>query len=88
MLGSPAGPGAPSQRGLWTSAPIPSGGGFTTDGFGKYGVYSLFPGGPTFGSALYSHANTFGRFTSGQFQPTSGNIFHGSHKGECFCFSQ
>ncbi|KAL3274606.1 hypothetical protein HHI36_015987 [Cryptolaemus montrouzieri] len=87
MLGSPAGPGAPSQRGLWTSAPISSATGFTADGFSKYGVYSLFPGGPTFGSALYSHANAFGRFTSGQFQPTPGNIFHGSHKVSDSLFS-
>lgn len=86
MLGSPAGPGAPSQRGVWTSASIPSATGFTSDGFGKYGVYSLFPGGPTFGSALYSHANTFGRFTStGHLQPAAaGSIFHGSHKDSLF----
>ncbi|XP_045477798.1 protein winged eye isoform X2 [Harmonia axyridis] len=87
MLGSPAGPGAPSQRGLWTSAPLPSATGYTADGFSKYGVYSLFPGGPTFGSALYSHANAFSRFTSGQFQPTPGNIFHGSHKVSDSLFS-
>ncbi|XP_044760719.1 protein winged eye isoform X2 [Coccinella septempunctata] len=87
MLGSPAGPGAPSQRGLWTTAPLSSATGYTADGFSKYGVYSLFPGGPTFGSALYSHVNAFSRFTSGQFQPTPGNIFHGSHKVSDSLFS-
>lgn len=51
-------------------------------GLGKYGVYSLFPGGPSFGSALYSHASTIGRFASGQLQQTSGNTFHAAHKGK------
>lgn len=50
-------------------------------GLSKYGVYSLFPGGPTFGSAFYSHASTIGRFASG-IQPSSGNSFHTAHKGE------
>lgn len=51
-------------------------------GLSKYGVYSLFPGGPTFGSALYSHASTIGRFASGHIQQSSGNAFHAAHKGK------
>lgn len=43
-------------------------------------MYSLFPGGPTFGSALYSHAS-IGRFASG-IQPSSGSPFHTTHKGK------
>ncbi|KAL1497393.1 hypothetical protein ABEB36_008371 [Hypothenemus hampei] len=82
MLGSPAGPGGPSQRGLWPLAPAPpnSTTGFPTDGLGKYGVYSLFSGGPAFGSALYSHASTIGRFASGHIQQTGTNTFHAAHK--------
>ncbi|KAG5899192.1 hypothetical protein JTB14_026945 [Gonioctena quinquepunctata] len=89
MLGSPAGPGGPSQRGLWPLAPAqaPTATTFATDGLGKYGVYSLFPGGPTFGSALYSHASTIGRFASGQFQQSSGNTFHTAHKVSDSLFS-
>ncbi|XP_074035935.1 BAH domain and coiled-coil containing protein winged eye isoform X2 [Leptinotarsa decemlineata] len=89
MLGSPAGPGGPSQRGLWplAPAPAPTATTFSTDGLGKYGVYSLFPGGPTFGSALYSHASTIGRFASGQFQQSSGNTFHTAHKVSDSLFS-
>ncbi|KAJ8923133.1 hypothetical protein NQ315_001686 [Exocentrus adspersus] len=82
MLGSPAGPGGPSQRGLWplAPAPAPTATSFSADGLSKYGVYSLFPGGPSFGSALYSHASTIGRFASGQLQQSSGNTFHAAHK--------
>lgn len=52
-------------------------------GFSKCGVYSLFPGGPTFGSALYSHASTVERFAASHIQQTPvGNPFHASsHKG-------
>ncbi|KAJ3646267.1 hypothetical protein Zmor_023861 [Zophobas morio] len=84
MLGSPAGPGGPNQRGLWplAPAPAPSATAFTADGFNKCGVYSLFPGGPTFGSALYSHARTIGQFTSGHIQQSSGNPFY--HKDSLF----
>jgi hypothetical protein len=84
MLGSPAGPGGPTQRGLWplAPAPAPSATSFTADGFNKCGVYSLFPGGPTFGSALYSHARTIGQFTSGHIQQSSGSPFY--HKDSLF----
>ncbi|XP_018573680.1 protein winged eye isoform X2 [Anoplophora glabripennis] len=89
MLGSPAGPGGPSQRGLWplAPAPAPTATSFSADGLGKYGVYSLFPGGPSFGSALYSHASTLGRFASGQLQQSSGNTFHAAHKVSDSLFS-
>ncbi|KYB26014.1 protein winged eye isoform X2 [Tribolium castaneum] len=83
MLGSPAGPGGPNQRGLWPLAPAPAPAtSFTADSFNKCGVYSLFPGGPTFGSALYSHARTIGQFTSGHIQQSSGNPFY--HKDSLF----
>ncbi|XP_076275170.1 BAH domain and coiled-coil containing protein winged eye isoform X2 [Rhynchophorus ferrugineus] len=89
MLGSPAGPGGPSQRGLWplAPAPAPSATSFSAEGLSKYGVYSLFPGGPTFGSALYSHASTIGRFASGHIQQSSGNTFHAAHKVSDSLFS-
>ncbi|XP_044253673.1 protein winged eye isoform X2 [Tribolium madens] len=83
MLGSPAGPGGPNQRGLWPLAPAPApASNFTADSFNKCGVYSLFPGGPSFGSALYSHARTIGQFTSGHIQQSSGNSFY--HKDSLF----
>ncbi|CAH0564851.1 unnamed protein product [Brassicogethes aeneus] len=87
MLGSPAGPGGPTQRGLWPLAPAPSAATFPTDGIGKYGVYSLFPGTHTFGNALYSHASTIGRFASGHIQQSSGNSFHTAHKVSDSLFS-
>ncbi|XP_050299143.1 protein winged eye isoform X2 [Anthonomus grandis grandis] len=91
MLGSPAGPGGAPQRGLWplAPAPAPTATTFSTDGISKYGVYSLFPGGPTFGSALYSHASTIGRFASGHIQQSSsGNAFHhAAHKVSDSLFS-
>ncbi|XP_066137467.1 protein winged eye isoform X1 [Euwallacea fornicatus] len=89
MLGSPAGPGGAPQRGLWplAPAPAPTAASFSTDGLSKYGVYSLFPGGPTFGSALYSHASTIGRFASGHIQQSSGNTFHAAHKVSDSLFS-
>ncbi|XP_060522876.1 protein winged eye isoform X2 [Cylas formicarius] len=89
MIGSPAGPGGPSQRGLWplAAAPAPTATSFSTEGLSKYGVYSLFPGGPTFGSALYSHASTIGRFASGHIQQSSGNAFHAAHKVSDSLFS-
>ncbi|KAF5296495.1 hypothetical protein FQR65_LT01484 [Abscondita terminalis] len=85
MLGSPAGPGGASQRGLWPLAPTPAPpiSSFTTDGFGRYGVYSLFPGGPSLGGAIYSHASTIGRFSSG-IPPTGGAPFHATHKESLF----
>ncbi|KAB0793104.1 hypothetical protein PPYR_12724 [Photinus pyralis] len=84
MLGSPAGPGGASQRGLWPLAPAPAPpiSSFTTDGFGRYGVYSLFPGGPNLGGAIYSHASTIGRFSSGV--PPTGAPFHATHKESLF----
>ncbi|XP_030764449.1 protein winged eye isoform X2 [Sitophilus oryzae] len=90
MLGSAAGPGGSTQRGgLWplAPAPAPSATTFSTEGLSKYGVYSLFPGGPTFGSALYSHASTIGRFASGHIQQSSGNTFHAAHKVSDSLFS-
>lgn len=52
-------------------------------GFNKYGVYSLFPGGPSLGSAIYSHSSTIaGRFTSGSLQPQTGGPFHTAHKSK------
>lgn len=52
-------------------------------GFNKYGVYSLFPGGPSLGSAIYSHSSTIaGRFTSGSIQPQTGGPFHTAHKSK------
>ena len=53
-------------------------------GFSKYGIYSLFPGGSSFGSALYSHS-TIGRFASAaplQASPTAAAAFHATHKGK------
>nr|CAH7723316.1 unnamed protein product [Callosobruchus chinensis] len=88
MLGSPAGPGSATQRGLWPLAQAHAPPGQTTfaaDSLGKYGVYSLFPGGPSFGSALYSHAS-IGRF-SGQFQQSAGNTFHTAQKFSDSLFS-
>ncbi|CAH1986034.1 unnamed protein product [Acanthoscelides obtectus] len=88
MLGSPAGPGSATQRGLWPLAQAHAPPGQTTfaaDSLGKYGVYSLFPGGPSFGSALYSHAS-IGRF-SGQFQQSAGNTFHAAQKFSDSLFS-
>ncbi|KAK5641574.1 hypothetical protein RI129_010121 [Pyrocoelia pectoralis] len=84
MLGSPAGPGGASQRGLWPLAPAPAPpiSSFTTDGFGRYGVYSLFPGGPNLGGAIYSHASTIGRFSSSI--PPTGTPFHATHKESLF----
>ncbi|XP_018326455.1 uncharacterized protein LOC108737835 [Agrilus planipennis] len=87
MLGSPAGPGATShQRGLWplAPAPAPSANTFASDGLSRYGVYSLFPGGPGFGGALYSHSSTIGRFASSSISPSSGAPFHTSHKESLF----
>ncbi|KAH1016854.1 hypothetical protein HUJ04_008018 [Dendroctonus ponderosae] len=86
MLGSPAGPGGAPQRGLWPLAPAqtPSATSFSTDGLSKYGLYSLFPGTAAFGSALYSHASTIGRFASGHIQQSSGNTFHAAHKDSLF----
>uniref|UniRef100_A0AAR5QEA6 BAH domain-containing protein n=1 Tax=Dendroctonus ponderosae TaxID=77166 RepID=A0AAR5QEA6_DENPD len=89
MLGSPAGPGGAPQRGLWPLAPAqtPSATSFSTDGLSKYGLYSLFPGTAAFGSALYSHASTIGRFASGHIQQSSGNTFHAAHKVSDSLFS-
>lgn len=84
MLGSPAGPGGASQRGLWPLAPAPPPSSFTTDGFGRYGVYSLFPGAPSLGGALYSHPSPIGRFASG-ISPSPGTPFHAAtHKESLF----
>ncbi|CAH1110628.1 unnamed protein product [Psylliodes chrysocephalus] len=93
MLGSPSGSGVPTQRGLWPLGTVqaPTITTFSNDGFNKYGVYSLFPGGPSFGSTLYSHSSTSsttGRFAAaGQYQPPSENIFHTSYKVSDSLFS-
>ncbi|KAK4873616.1 hypothetical protein RN001_012976 [Aquatica leii] len=67
-------------------APAPPISSFTADGFGRYGVYSLFPGGPSLGGAIYSHASTIGRFSSG-IPPTGGAPFHATHKESLFSSS-
>ncbi|XP_072388415.1 uncharacterized protein wge isoform X2 [Diabrotica undecimpunctata] len=92
MLGSPSGSGVPTQRGLWPLGAVQAPGitTFSNDGLNKYGVYSLFPGGPSFGSTLYSHSSTSsttGRFATGQYQQPSDNIFHTSYKVSDSLFS-
>ncbi|CAG9860481.1 unnamed protein product [Phyllotreta striolata] len=92
MLGSPSGSGVSTPRGLWPLGTVqaPTITTFSNDGFNKYGVYSLFPGGPTFGSTLYSHSSTSsttGRFASGQYQHPTDNIFHTSYKVSDSLFS-
>ncbi|XP_056638735.1 protein winged eye isoform X2 [Diorhabda sublineata] len=92
MLGSPSGTGLPNQRGLWPLSAVqtPTISTFPNDGLNKYGVYSLFSGGPSFGSTLYSHSSTSsttGRFATGQYPQPTDNIFQTSYKVSDSLFS-
>ncbi|CAG9812501.1 unnamed protein product [Phaedon cochleariae] len=84
-MGTPAGLGTASHRGLCPlAAQLPNGASFQTDGSNKYGVYSLFPGGPSFGSTLYSHTSTIGRFASNHLQQSAANNSHVAQKDVLF----